>query len=67
MKIIQGDYKYKSHAWDEKVVRDRWAICGIYIYDTKSDVVATEVTCRTCLRLLAARGLDYKLREIGGA
>ena len=66
MRIIWEGQPNKSHAWNEKVVRDRWAICGIYIYDTKSDVVATEVTCRTCLRLLAGRGLGPQLQPLEG-
>ena len=66
MKIIwtdQGDYKFKSHAWDEihwGWGKRRWAICGTQVPYTGSDDAATEVTCGSCLRLLA------KLQPIAG-
>ena len=69
MKIIWGDPRCKSHAWDFERFGEptlRWGLCGIYVYETGFDAIASEVTCRTCLRLLAARELDNKLQPIAG-
>ena len=71
MRIIQEDRKHKSHAWDGES-RPWWAslsrmpICGKRVVDTGSDDAATEVTCGSCLRLLAARGLDSKTEGVNG-
>ena len=74
MKIILedwGDHKHRSHAWDEEsrpwwAPLSRMALCGKRVVDTKSDDAAAEVTCGSCLRLLAAKGFDAKLQPIAG-
>ena len=71
MKIIyEYPYKYITHAWDGEIERGRGgrqlALCGVSVYDNGADDTFTEVTCGTCRRHLAARGLGHKLQPIVG-
>ena len=69
MKIIWdgNNYMAQNHAWDgEWSPQWRKAICGALVANTDSDDAATEVTCGSCLRSLAARGLGHKLQPITG-